>query len=267
MTYHTILVDLSAGAPPEARLGVARSLAMRFDAALVGLHVMPVFELTAWEGGMSAYIPPEVVEAQRRAGQEANDRARAAFDRACGGDSRAVWRQAEGDPGAVLLRAAYAADLVVTARDDTFEGVEQVVAATGVPVLMLPADPSTDFGRGTVLVAWKASREATRAAHAALPFLREAERVILCAIGDSGGTSDLDDAAAMLERHGVAVRPERVAGTDASAGEILLERAAAHGADLMVMGAYGHSRLREFVLGGATNQVLREATLPVLFGD
>lgn len=71
----------------------------------------------------------------------------------------------------------------------------------------------------------------------------------------------------MLERHGVAVRPERVAGSDAGAGEVLLERAAAHGAGLLVMGAYGHSRLREFVLGGATREVLRAATLPVLLSN
>jgi nucleotide-binding universal stress UspA family protein len=120
------------------------------------------------------------------------------------------------------------------------------------------------------LVAWNASREATRAAHDALPFLHAAERVVLCAIGDPA-TADpgLEDAAAMLDRHGVAVQVEQVPGPDSGTGvgEALLARAAEHGADLLVMGAYGHSRLREFVLGGTTRRVLREATLPVLFSS
>lgn len=265
MTYRTILVDLTAGGSPDARLDIARSLAARFDAALVGLHVTLPLELGALEGGWSTYIPPEVLDAQKKAGREARDRARTAFDRACGGDPNAFWREAEGSPGPILVQAAYAADLVVAVRDDVFEIVEQIVTATGVPVLMLPPEATADIGR-VALVAWKPSREGTRAAHAALPFLRAAERVVLCAIGDAGATG-LDDAAAMLGRHGVPVEAERVAGTDAGAGEILLARAAAHGADLLVMGAYGHSRLREFVLGGATRQVLREAALPVLFGS
>jgi nucleotide-binding universal stress UspA family protein len=69
----------------------------------------------------------------------------------------------------------------------------------------------------------------------------------------------------MLERHQVPARPERVDGTDGRAGEILLAQAAAHGADLLIMGAYGHTRLREFVFGGATHHVLNHAPLPVLF--
>ena len=117
-----------------------------------------------------------------------------------------------------------------------------------------------------VLVAWNGKREAARAAHDALPFLRAAERVVLCAVGEVAGAG-LDDAAGMLRRHGVPVRAERVAGGDLHAGEILLARAAADRADLLVLGAYGHSRLRELVLGGATRHVLHHATLPVLFSS
>lgn len=71
----------------------------------------------------------------------------------------------------------------------------------------------------------------------------------------------------MLQRHGVTIEPERIERSDGDAGEVMLAQAAAHGADLLVMGAYGHSRLRELVFGGATRHVLREATLPVLFGS
>jgi nucleotide-binding universal stress UspA family protein len=263
MGYRTILVDLTTDGPVEGRLQAARLLASRFDAALVGLHVTPPIELTPWQGGWSVYIPPEVAEAQRRANQEAKARVRAAFDRTCGADPAMVWREAEGDPSLLLAEAAHTSDLVVTARGGTLGTAERLVTATGVPVLTLPPDVPRDFGH-VVLVAWKGTREAARAVHDALPLLRAARHVVLCTVGEQGVAS-FDQAAAMLGRHGVAVHLERVGGTDASAGEILLAQATAHGADLIVMGAYGHARLRELIFGGATHHVLRNATLPVLF--
>ena len=172
-----------------------------------------------------------------------------------------TWREAEGDPVRLLAEAAHASDLVVTSRGGALGTAEQLVTATGVPVLVLPPDAPRDFGR-VVLVAWKGSPEAARAVHDALPFLQHAaaKRVVLCAVGEEAAAG-LDDAAAMLERHGVPVQPERVDRTDGrSTGEILLAQAAAHGADLLVMGAYGHARLRELVFGGVTRHVLHHAT-------
>ena len=98
------------------------------------------------------------------------------------------------------------------------------------------------------------------------PSYATAERVILLAIGDTAADG-VADGAAMLQRHGVAIELQRIEELDGDAGEVLLGQAAAHGADLLVMGAYGHSRLRELVFGGATRHVLREANLPVLFGS
>ena len=271
MTYRTILVDLTADGPVEARLEVARSLASRFEAALVGVHVMPepVVSLPIWEGGGGVYHLPEVIEAERKANREARDRVRAAFDRACGADPKVTWREAEGDPVRLLAAAAHASDLVVASRGGALGTAEQLVTATGVPVLVLPPEPPRDFGR-VVLVAWKGSPEAARAVHDALPFLQHAaaDRVVLCAVGEEAAAgTGLDDAAAMLERHGVPAQPERVDQTDGrSTGEILLAQAAAHGADLLVMGAYGHMRLRELIFGGATRHILCKAPLPVLLG-
>jgi nucleotide-binding universal stress UspA family protein len=268
MTYRTILVDLTADGPVEARLDVARSLAARFEAALIGMHVMPepFVQLPMWEGGGGVYVLPEVIEAQRKVNLEAKERVRAAFDRTCGATPTAAWREAEGDPVRLLAAAAHASDLVVASRGGALGTAEQLVTATGVPVLALPPEPPRDFGR-VALVAWKGSPEATRAVHDALPFLQRAaaDRVVLCAVGEEAAAS-LEEAAAMLERHGVPVQPERVERTDGrSAGEILLAQAAAHGAGLLVMGAYGHARLRELVFGGVTRHVLHAATLPVLF--
>lgn len=270
MTYRTILVELTTDAPLAGRLlRVARSLAARFGATLVGMHVTPVIPPIGGLSEWATYIPPEFVEAQREANSAARGRVRTAFEEVCGADQNAAWREAEGAPDRLLAAAARAADLVVAGRSEN-EAVspgagEQLVVAAGVPVLMVPWHFDADFGK-TVLVGWNGSREATRAAHDALPFLREAERVVLCTAGDPA-EAGLDAAAAMLRRHGVAVEAEATAGSDRVAGEVLLGRADAHGADLVVMGAYGHSRLREIVLGGATRHVLREATLPVLFGS
>jgi len=265
MAYRTILVDLNSAGSVEARLETARALASRFDATVVGLYVsLPPFDPVVQPVGMAAYVPPEVTEARRKADQEAKERLRIAFDRICGAGPTAAWREVEGDPGPLLAEAAHASDLVVTVRDDVSGMAERLVTAAGVPVLALAPGAARDLGR-VVLVGWNGSREAARAAHDALPLLRGAERLVLCAVGERAAAG-LDDAAAMLGRHQVAVRPERVGDPDATAGEVLLARAAAHGADLLVMGAYGHSRLRELVFGGATRHVLREAPLPVLFG-
>jgi nucleotide-binding universal stress UspA family protein len=267
MTYRTVLVDLTADGPVEARLDVARSLASRFDAVLVGVHVVPELftPLPIWEGGGSVYILPEVIEAQRKVNHEAKERVRAAFDRACGADPTVTWREAEGDPVRLLAEAAHASDLVITSRGGALGTAEQLVTATGVPVLVLPPEMPRDFGR-VVLVAWKGSPEAARAVHEALPFLQHtADRVVLCVVGEEAAAG-MEAAAMMLERHGVAVQPKRVEQTDGrSTGEILLAQATAHGADLLVMGAYGHARVRELVFGGVTRHVLREARLPVLF--
>lgn len=267
MTYRTILVELNTEEGAKERLAAARSLGARFDAVLVGMHVVPPVALPVAAGGLSAYMPPEVEAAQRQAGLEARDRALSTFREVCTAEGpEALWREAEGPPGLVLAEAARRADLVIAGRGEPSYLAEWVaddlVTAAGVPVLVVSPGLSA-VGGETVLAAWNGRREAARAVHDALPFLQAAGRVVLCAIGERAAAG-LEDAAAMLERHRVPVEPERLDGLDAHAGEILLAQAVAHRADLLVMGAYGHSRLRELVLGGATRHVLHRAALPVL---
>ena len=269
MSYRTILVELAGDSGLEARLQAARELAGRFDAALIGMHVMPPPFIPASYGEAAAYLGPDLIEAQHKANRETADRGQAAFRRICGDEPGAAWQEAEGDRGDLLARAARTTDLILARRaaaggTDAPDVLDRLVTAAGVPVLALPPAGAGDLGQ-TVLVAWNGSREAARAAHDALPFLRTAERVVLCAIGDQAAKS-LDDAAAMLRRHGVAVHPRQVDEPDGGAGEILLAQARTEKADLLVMGAYGHARLREWVFGGATRHVLSEAILPVLFG-
>jgi nucleotide-binding universal stress UspA family protein len=270
MAYRTILVELADDRELEPRLRLARGLAERFDALLIGMHVIPPPFIPVSYGEASAYIGPELLEAQRKANREIAEYVQVVFRGICGEGANAIWQEAEGDRAQLLAEAAHTADLILARRakvGDTAapDVLDQLVTATGVPVIALPPGSFEDLGR-TVLVGWNGSREAARAAHDALPFLRAAKRAILCAVGEQAKTS-LEAAAAMLRRHGVHVHLHKVDEPDGNAGEVLLAQAAAHAADLLVMGTYGHTRLREWVFGGATRHVLREATLPVLFGN
>ena len=270
MAYRTILVTLTGDSGLEARLQTAQALARRFDGALIGMHVIPPPFIPIVDGEAVTYLAPELIEAQRQANREVKERVQAAYQRICDTGPTVVWQEAEGDPERLLAEAARTADLVLAAKGDG-EGmagshvVEQLAIAAGVPVLMLPPDTSEVIGT-SIIAGWNGSREAARTLHEALPFLCGAERVILCAVGQEAAR-DLEAAAAMLRRHGAAVQPQPIDEPGGDAGEILLAQAAAHGADLLVMGTYGHARLRELVFGGATRQVLRQATLPVLFGS
>lgn len=268
MAYRTILVDLTNSERMEERLRTAQALAVSFDAALIGLHVVaPPLDLGLVQGGYSVYISPEVIAGQAKAGRDARDSARALFERVCAGRATASWQETEGDLDTSLAEAARASDVVVVTRGKAVDIVEQLVTATGVPVLALPPDGASggDLGR-TVLVAWNGAREATRAVHDALPLLQRADRVILCAVGARAAAA-LGAVVAMLERHEIPVEPQQIEAPDGDAGKAMLDEAATQGADLLVMGAYGHSRLRELVLGGATRHILHHATLPVLFGN
>lgn len=266
MSYRTILAELTTEGSVEVTLPVARELGGRFGAAVVGMHVLPVPYLpSAWEGGASVYLAPELLESQRATARAARDRVEAKFRSLVRAEDGAEWREAEGEAELLLTQAAHTVDLVVAARGPGSSAVaEALIAGAGVPVLVVGEAPVTGLGR-TVLVGWNGGREAARAVHQALPFLAGAGRVVLCAVGQAAESS-LAAAATMLGRHGAAVEPLAMAEPDGSAGRVLAEQAKALGADLLVVGAYGRSRVRELVFGGATRHLLDRAPVPVLFG-
>jgi nucleotide-binding universal stress UspA family protein len=146
---------------------------------------------------------------------------------------------------------------------------EQVALASGRPVLIVPYAGHFDNVGRRVLIAWNATREAARAVSDAMPLLTSAELVTVLTIdpreGPHGhGELPGADIALHLARHGVKAQIERTVSAGMPVGEVLLSRVADLGADLIVMGAYGHSRAREVLLGGATRSVLRSMTVPVL---
>ena len=257
MDYRTILVDLTTERSVATNVPVAIRLADQFDATCIGLHAMP-------EPNPASSHPTAAPRAAR-------DRAKAAFQRSAGSNARIEWTEAEGGPEQLLVEWALTVDLTVVAQHQP-EGqsapdiADQLIMASGVPTLMLPPQAATELGV-TILVGWNGSREATRAVHEALPFLVRAQRAVVCAVGDVA-ISSLDSAVGMLRRHGVRAEPEAMDGPEAATPEVLLRNSArAHGADLLVIGSYGHSRRLELLFGGVTQHMLRNAPLPVLFGS
>jgi nucleotide-binding universal stress UspA family protein len=191
----------------------------------------------------------------------------------------AEWRAEKGphiDPTGVVIEHSRSADLIVAGQTDPDwessplrDVAEHLALESGRPVLVVPyVGRYPEIGRN-VVIAWKAGREAARAVFDALPILKQAEQVQILEIDEGGGgrngTSADTSIAVALARHGIkpAVRTS-VAG-EISVGDEILSRLADMGADLLVMGAYGHSRMRELVFGGVTRHIARHMTVPTLF--
>jgi nucleotide-binding universal stress UspA family protein len=277
MTYKTILVHLDDGKHHRARIDVAARIALTCNSHLVGLYAVDwAWIPSAGPGPLAA--PPSSVCAADIAVQ--TSQAHSAFDRQVGQHeiSGVEFRSGSGDAlSAATLHARYADLLVIgqAAPDEPECGVEAnfpelLVLAAGRPVLIVPyyTDDYLRLGQ-RILVAWNASREATRAVSDALPLLQRAQLVTIMAVNAEPGTfahGDIPgaDLAHYLARHGVKAQVSPSYTDQIDVGDDLLARASDLDIDLIVMGAYGHSRLREIVLGGVTQKLLRHMTVPVL---
>ncbi len=278
MTYKTILVHCDAGKAAPARIRLGAELAERYQAHLVGLHARPPFEPPIYDAtgtfGMDLLVKDH--EEALAASEAASSKA---FAEAIKGKSlSSEWRSVNGHAdGLVTLHARYA-DLTVVGQNDPqaepplpppTDLPESVVLATGRGVLVVPhTGVPAVFGRD-VMLCWNASREAARAAAEALPFLKAAAAVTVLVveprISSSGhGAEPGADVATWLSRHGVKVTVQRDVAADGDVGQVILSRAMDRGCQLIVMGLYGHSRLRELVLGGASRTLLANMTIPVL---
>jgi len=219
---------------------------------------------------------PAIIEAQRLVASNEIARTESEFAKqaSAAGLRNVEWRVAMDDPvDAMTLHSRYA-DLVVIGQsessDDThvpMDFPERLVLAAGRPVLILPSVGSFATIGKRILVAWNPSREATRAVTDSIPLLREADSVHIMAVnpkaGEHGAVAGAD-IGLYLARHGVRVEVKTDHGAEIDVGNELLSRAADLDADLIVMGGYGHSRMKEWVLGGATRTILESMTAPVL---
>jgi nucleotide-binding universal stress UspA family protein len=169
----------------------------------------------------------------------------------------------------LLVEYARLRDITIMPESNDRWYAEAVVFGSGRPTLILPQKPrSRPFELGTVAVAWDFSRAAARAVSDAMPLLEKAKKVrVVTVLNDKrlDQKHSAEELSKNLSRHGIDVVLDRVDANGRPIGTVLEAYVASHEADLLVMGAYGHSRLREFVLGGATNSLLSKPPLPILF--
>lgn len=275
VTFKDVLVQVDDAKSCPSRLEVAAKLAVAHEAHLVGLHVRPPLRLP---GAIAPDYGGELARLQAEYSEEAAGTAKALFEDATKAFViSSEWRDVSGDViDTVAVHARYA-DLVVVSQSDPDDSdsvgdrhlADHLVLDAGTPVLVVPYVGRYPTVGERVLVAWNASREARRAVSDALPILKRSQRVKVLAINPKEGPSAHGelagaDIALHLARHGITAVSESIRAPDLEVGAMLLSRAADDAADLMVMGAYGRSRLRELVLGGATRHILYHMTVPVL---
>ncbi len=272
MAIKDLVVHIDSSQAVEKRLEAAIGMAQVHDAHLTGLYVIPTTDFPAFMEVPSAFEAIEKVRQYRA--QEAKT-AQAAFEEATqrAGIS-AEWRCAEGQLTEKLGESARYADLVILGQhnpdtDDANQGLaDRLVLEVGRPCLVIPYIGTQESLGRRVLVAWNARREAVRAVNDALPMLQAADRVVVLAVNPSYGEAGEGDIPSAdichhLTRHGVKAEAETTVAKEIDVGSLLLSHAATMGADMIVMGAYGHSRLREMVLGGVSRAMFQSMTVPV----
>lgn len=281
-----IILGVVDGAPgSEAAMKAALELGARFKTHTNLLHVEldPAGAVPIVGEGMSGAAVEQIIESLKAESETRRKEAERLYKELCvdaklpvvepetlpqAGTFAVAFHRVKGTEPDEVLRRGRLTDLIVLARSG-WEGdgglsatFDSALFDSGRPVLLLPQAPVAGLGR-QVAVAWDGSREAARAVSAALPFLETAESVVVLTARESDNHAEPSQLVGYLAAHGVeaktwAFKPE------GGIGDALLAEAGKAKADLLVLGAYGHSRLRELVLGGATRSVLGNAAIPVL---
>jgi len=273
MGYKTILVHCDATRGTEGRLRIAVDIARQHGAHLIGLNVRQPFQapmFTDASVAMDALYASH--EETARSDEVASSATFQKVTSGAGGSSE--WRTMAGMTDECLIEAGRYADLVVLGQYDpeavpatSSDLVERVAMATERPALIVPYIGATKMPGGNVMVCWNGSRESVRAVTAALPILKAALKVTLLMI-DPQKTPQASqpgaEIAQWLSRHGVQAVLQHDSADGSDVGGVILSRAADRDIDLIVMGIYGHSRVREMVLGGASRTLLATMTVPLL---
>lgn len=268
----SILLHLDGTAASAVRAQVADRVAQTFDAHVTALYCTTP-ALMRYPCSLDSVAT--VVADLQRLDDVRKAEARKRFDEVCGTPTRLTWE--ESDAPWNFGRRGLCSDLMILGRqwtrqehadnpggdDVPFDFVPNVLISSGRPALVLPLQSASDPTGGTVLVAWKTSRESARAVAAAMPWLRRARSVhVVC--HDIDSLTDLPLLRKQLAAQGVEASFHEGGSSGREAGELLLSRASDLAADLLVMGCYGHSRSFEWALGGATRTIVHSAPIPVL---
>ena len=269
-----LVVNLTVGdsrGDPGA-FAVAVAAAFNAHVAAIAFAHDPIVPATLMGG-----VPADFIESQRAEAEAAASAAIARFEEA----ARRAGVSAESRMLAASIaeasdqfgRIARRFDLAVVGQAEPEKACpEELLAESalfegGRPVLLVPYIQEAEFKLGKVLVCWDGSRAAARATGDALPFLARAEDIeVLIVAGERGKTDEIPgaDVGQHLARHGLKVDVKRIVATESNVANTILSYVADSGADLIVMGGYGHSRLREFILGGVTRSILEAMTVPTL---
>lgn len=284
MSIASILTLVDGDEGSAAVVEAAFSFAAQHAAYLEVLHVQPDPRdgIPIIADGMTGAMVTQVMNEIREKGEAQAREAQRLFNEGCSkadlpannaddhspGRGRAAWRLVQGRPEVELARRGLLFDLLILPQPQaekeglSASGLEAALFEVGGPVLVIPKDYSGPIG-SSVIVTWNGRREAARAITAGLPILQRAKQVTVVSIEESARTADPAQAAGRLALHHIEAEAHRISG-ERPAGETLLGEAAERQADLIVMGAYGHSRLRQFVVGGVTRRLLAEARIPLL---
>ena len=268
-----IVVNLGLGAhDPAGEFAISVADAFKAHVLGVAFSYEPVIPGTVMSG-----IPPEFIEAQRSRSDKEARAAVARFEAAASragvsAEARIISASVSGAADK-LSRLGRRFDLVVVgqAEDDTLSAAEVVdegvLFESGRPVIFVPYIQKAGLKLDCVMVCWDGSRAATRAIADSMPFLLKAKQVEIVMVAAKAGKSDEIPGADLgqhLARHGLKVDVKRITSPDIDVTSTILSHAADSSADMIVMGGYGHSRLREFILGGVTRGILETMTVPVL---
>ncbi len=273
MALKTILVHLMNDPNHVSRMAVAKSLARQHGAFLTALYVTRPSErmqYIAGRGASQVFLEEAKKSAERHAEEVEQE-----FEAYC--ERNAVeheWIVADGEHLELLAKHAHAADLLIVSRpsDEYLEDrvrtrlAEEVIMNSGLPVMVLPPGfgAEGDWTPKRVLIGWKGTREAVRAVRDSLSILQKADSVLVGTVRpESEDAISTLEISQYLKRQGIESDTVDLQEGDGT-GKTLLAMAAAHGCDLLVAGAYGHSRLREIFTGGVTRTLLRHAEIPVL---
>ncbi len=277
MAYKTIVTYFTSPTRGDALIESAISVAQRFEAHVIGLYVVPPVEIY-----VAAEVPitADIADVQRRHYSEEAEQIQAAFEKAFSGAGiSSEWRVVDATGSTVpetIMAHARCADLTIASQDQGLEEygsrhkvAEEIMFAGGRPVLFIPTAGSYTGIGDHVTVAWDGSREAARACFDALPFLKKAKEVRLLSVNPdetamSGANLPGSEMATALSRHDVRCEASHTQTDDISVGDEILSRVSDQGSDLLVLGGFGHSRVRELVFGGVTRQILAQMTVPVL---
>jgi nucleotide-binding universal stress UspA family protein len=272
--FKDVVVNISGRGPRDFAAEYATSIAATFGAHLAGISFL--YEPVIPDGTLGG-IPVDLIELQReensKVANEAVSRFEAGVKKAGVSAETRILDATFGGAATVFAQIARRFDLAVVGQAQREGGasdellVEGALFESGRPLVVVPYIQKRGLTLERVLACWDGGRTAARAIGDAMPFLERAKAVDIVIVAEERKGGDEINGANMgahLARHGVTANVKRIAKGDLAIEDVLLSYAADSGADFMVMGGYGHSRLREFILGGVTRGILASMTVPVM---